>query len=50
MRIDHIFISSGLEVTGIQVPRSELARLASDHLPLVAEVRIQKREKDSFIE
>ncbi|MFC1652555.1 endonuclease/exonuclease/phosphatase family protein [Planctomycetota bacterium] len=41
MRIDHIFISPGLEVTGIQVPRSELARLASDHLPLVATVRIQ---------
>lgn len=41
LRIDHIFISTGLEVTGIQVPRSELARLASDHLPLVAEVRIQ---------
>jgi endonuclease/exonuclease/phosphatase family metal-dependent hydrolase len=40
MRIDHIFISPGLEVTGIQVPRSELVRLASDHLPLVATVRI----------
>ncbi|MDP2057070.1 MAG: endonuclease/exonuclease/phosphatase family protein, partial [Thiobacillus sp.] len=40
MRIDHIFISPGLEVTGIEVPSSELARTASDHLPLVAEIRI----------
>lgn len=28
-------------MTSIDVPRSELARVASDHLPLVAEVRIQ---------
>jgi endonuclease/exonuclease/phosphatase family metal-dependent hydrolase len=40
VRIDHIFISPGLEVTGIEVPASELARTASDHLPLIAEVRI----------
>lgn len=39
MRIDHIFISPGLEVTGIEIPSSELARVASDHLPLVAEIR-----------
>jgi endonuclease/exonuclease/phosphatase family metal-dependent hydrolase len=40
VRIDHIFISPGLEVTGIEVSESELTRTASDHLPLVAEVRI----------
>jgi endonuclease/exonuclease/phosphatase family metal-dependent hydrolase len=40
MRIDHIFISPGLEVSGIEIPGSELARVASDHLPLVAELRI----------
>jgi endonuclease/exonuclease/phosphatase family metal-dependent hydrolase len=43
VRIDHIFISSGLEVTGIKVPASELERIASDHLPLVAELRIPSR-------
>jgi endonuclease/exonuclease/phosphatase family metal-dependent hydrolase len=43
MRIDHIFISPGLEVTGIEVPNSELARVASDHLPLLAEIRIAKQ-------
>lgn len=40
MRIDHILISPGLAVTGIEIPHSELARVASDHLPLVAEIRI----------
>ncbi len=39
-RIDHIFISPGIEVTGIEIPRSELALVASDHLPLVAEIRV----------
>ncbi|PKL44112.1 MAG: hypothetical protein CVV42_19595 [Candidatus Riflebacteria bacterium HGW-Riflebacteria-2] len=40
LRIDHIFISPGLEVISIEVPCSELARLASDHLPLVTEIRM----------
>ena len=43
VRIDHIFISPGLEVTGIEVPGSELARVASDHLPLLAELSIRSR-------
>lgn len=40
VRIDHLFISHALEVIGIEVPASELARTASDHLPLVAEIRV----------
>ncbi len=43
VRIDHIFTSPKLHVTGIEVPASELARTASDHLPLLAEVRISSR-------
>jgi endonuclease/exonuclease/phosphatase family metal-dependent hydrolase len=39
-RIDHVFVSGGLEVVSIEVPRTELIRTASDHLPLVAEVRL----------
>ncbi|MDO8860579.1 endonuclease/exonuclease/phosphatase family protein [Haliea sp. E1-2-M8] len=39
VRIDHIFVSAELEVTGIEVPASALARAASDHLPLLAEIR-----------
>ena len=41
LRIDHIFVSPGLEVAGITVPRSQLARVASDHLPLIAELRVR---------
>jgi endonuclease/exonuclease/phosphatase family metal-dependent hydrolase len=40
LRIDHLFISPDVEVTGIEIPGSELARIASDHLPLLAELRI----------
>ncbi|MGZ8185907.1 MAG: endonuclease/exonuclease/phosphatase family protein [Methylobacter sp.] len=39
-RIDHVFIDSGIEVLDIEVPRAELSRIASDHLPLVVEMRI----------
>ena len=40
MRIDHIFISPELKVSTIEIAHSELARVASDHLPLLAEIRI----------
>ena len=39
-RIDHVFIQPGIQVTGITVPCSELARVASDHLPLIADLTI----------
>ncbi len=39
-RIDHIFVSPGIEVRGIEVPRTALTRTASDHLPLIAEVKL----------
>lgn len=39
LRIDHVFVSAGMEVSDIEVPDSELARVASDHLPLLAELR-----------
>jgi len=32
-------------VTRVEVPTSELARVASDHLPLVAEIRIAEQRK-----
>ena len=37
-RIDHVFISEGLKVVSAVVPRNELARVASDHLPLIVEL------------
>lgn len=40
LRIDHIFCSKSIEVLDVQTVRTALARLASDHLPLVADVRL----------
>jgi len=39
-RIDHVFVNPGIEIIGIEVPKTELTRVASDHLPLIVEVRI----------
>ena len=39
-RIDHIFVSQGIAVLKVEVPNSRLEKLASDHLPLIAEMRI----------
>jgi endonuclease/exonuclease/phosphatase family metal-dependent hydrolase len=38
VRLDHIFISPRLAVENVLVPKSELSRVASDHLPLVADL------------
>lgn len=35
LRIDHVFVSEGVEVDGVHAPDTALARVASDHLPLV---------------
>ena len=39
-RIDHIFIDPAIGVTDIEVPSTELVRVASDHLPLIAEISL----------
>lgn len=39
-RIDHVFASEQVEVLDIRVPRTHLARVASDHLPLVVDLRV----------
>ena len=41
-RIDHVFVDRGLEVLAAEVPEDELACLASDHLPLIVELRVQE--------
>ena len=43
LRIDHVFVSRSVRVTGVHVPRHALARIASDHLPLVVDFRIDRR-------
>lgn len=40
VRIDHLFVSEGIEVMSAGVVRTELARIASDHLPLTAELKL----------
>jgi endonuclease/exonuclease/phosphatase family metal-dependent hydrolase len=37
-RIDHVFVSPSLHPGAIQVPRTHLTRMASDHLPLLADL------------
>jgi len=43
-RIDHIFVSRQFLVEKVQVPQNNLTRVASDHLPLIAELRLKKTE------
>ncbi|MDO1584228.1 endonuclease/exonuclease/phosphatase family protein [Rhizobium oryzicola] len=38
LRLDHIFVSESLRLRSVEAVRTPLARLASDHLPLLAEV------------
>jgi endonuclease/exonuclease/phosphatase family metal-dependent hydrolase len=46
-RIDHIFIGGGVQVLDIDVPRHHLACVASDHLPLVADVCVEAAAPDT---
>jgi endonuclease/exonuclease/phosphatase family metal-dependent hydrolase len=41
IRIDHIFISRHLAVDSVVVPRNDLTRVASDHLPLIADLHFR---------
>jgi endonuclease/exonuclease/phosphatase family metal-dependent hydrolase len=36
-RIDYVFVNAGFHVHSITVPRTDLEKMASDHLPLIAE-------------
>ena len=37
IRIDHVFVSRSIQVTGVHAPRNRLTREASDHLPLIVD-------------
>lgn len=43
-RIDHIFISSHFEAQQVEVPRSALTRVASDHLPVLVDLKMRGGE------
>jgi endonuclease/exonuclease/phosphatase family metal-dependent hydrolase len=40
LHLDHIYHAGRVEILAITLPRTALALVASDHLPLVADVRI----------
>jgi endonuclease/exonuclease/phosphatase family metal-dependent hydrolase len=40
LHLDHIYYAGRVEIVGIELPRTRLALVASDHLPLVADVRV----------
>jgi len=41
IRIDHVFVSSDIRITGVRSAFSPLARMASDHLPLIVDFEFQ---------
>jgi endonuclease/exonuclease/phosphatase family metal-dependent hydrolase len=40
LHLDHIYHDGGIEVLSVELPRSRKTLVASDHLPLVADVRV----------
>jgi endonuclease/exonuclease/phosphatase family metal-dependent hydrolase len=41
LHLDHIYFEGEVEVRHVHLPRTRLARVASDHLPLVADIRLR---------
>ncbi len=39
-RIDHVFVSQEFKVTRVEVSRTDLDKIASDHLPLIVDMKI----------
>jgi endonuclease/exonuclease/phosphatase family metal-dependent hydrolase len=46
-RIDHVFADDSLEFVGVETPNTELVRLASDHLPLIVDVKLPRCDRVS---
>jgi endonuclease/exonuclease/phosphatase family metal-dependent hydrolase len=40
-RIDHVFVDKSITVQSVEVPRTMLTRIASDHLPLIVDLVFQ---------
>lgn len=43
LRVDHIFVSESLTPVNVVVPFSRMARIASDHLPLTSDLKLEIR-------
>jgi endonuclease/exonuclease/phosphatase family metal-dependent hydrolase len=48
LHLDHIYYAGHLEIVGIELPRTRLSLVASDHLPLVADVRVGGTTKSAI--
>jgi endonuclease/exonuclease/phosphatase family metal-dependent hydrolase len=44
-RIDYVFVSTSIQVDRIEAMRTDATRIASDHLPLIADLRIPVRAR-----
>jgi endonuclease/exonuclease/phosphatase family metal-dependent hydrolase len=42
LHLDHIYFAGEIEVRHVELPRTRLALVASDHLPLVADIRVHQ--------
>ncbi len=40
VRIDHVFISHHIELKAVKVPKTKLTRIASDHLPIIVDIKL----------
>lgn len=40
VHLDHIYYDGALDITGVELARTRLSLVASDHLPLIADIRI----------
>jgi endonuclease/exonuclease/phosphatase family metal-dependent hydrolase len=40
-RIDHVFVGPQVEVVSVEVPTTELEKVASDHLPLIVDIKLR---------
>ncbi|MCG7392675.1 endonuclease/exonuclease/phosphatase family protein [Microvirga sp. ACRRW] len=45
LRLDHVFVSKSVEVVNAAPVRNALTRVASDHFPLLAELRVRSHPK-----
>jgi endonuclease/exonuclease/phosphatase family metal-dependent hydrolase len=48
-RIDHVFIGQGLRVRQVHIPRTSLARVASDHLPLAVDLQVDANRQQASL-
>jgi endonuclease/exonuclease/phosphatase family metal-dependent hydrolase len=49
LRLDHVFVSQSIEVLGAETLRTPIARVASDHLPLIVDLRVLSQASNPFV-